>query len=564
MKKTFIIIAALLVGSGLFVAPGKAQVNDPDPPVISCLSSNLLMEAEAVTHEVHACTNENSNVTVRYGTASGNYTTSLNAESSYEGRRHNAVLLGLGFETTYYYQVIAKDLAQNETRSAEQTFTTGKRGVHIESLTVKNITDKSADVVVKTNKRTFAEVRYGSVAGTLPNVVGENEGIGGSTDNTVKLTDLRPNTTYYYRLTASVPNWDWDRYRLLADRATTTEERSFTTAKEGTTPTNAANANVSAPNYVTKAYGCSYSTSAANETTVRVQSQFAKGSETDVYLGKVSSAYQSEWKRAPRCTELQFHLDHATPLERLTAWLKEQKVTEQFGCKISTEAANEETIRVAKPLTHNNADDQYLEKVYAAYQAQWGRYPRCTELQFHLDHATPLERLTAWLKENVPAADAKPTEALVTKKLEFTQSGTALTVQTSNKTFQESDIITFSGTATPNSIVSLAIASSEPTYVTVLSDSDGTWSYTLPGPLAPGDHTVSVTVSDKDGTKLGESGAVAFMITATAAATATNAAVANANAPTTATGLSMSAWILIVIAAVVVIIVAILIVARKK
>lgn len=550
MRKVFTLTLAavtLVVGFWLTLGTPVKAADDPDPPVLSYMYANLVQEAETVTYAVHWTTNEDTAGVVRYGTASGQYTMTASTDQ-YD---RSVILSGLSYERTYYYQLTIKDRVGNETRSTEQNFSIGRKGMHIDSISVRNITATTAEVVANLSRGGYSEVRYGSVSGTLPNYA-YGGGRGGSLTPSAKLTNLRPNTTYYFNVIARIGS----EYNYIVvipeDRTATSDERSFTTAKEGTTPTNSSNANTSTPNYVTKTYGCSYSTSTANETTVRVQSQFVKGGETDVYLGKVAAAYQTEWKRAPRCTELQFHLDHATPLDRLTTWLKEQKVTEQFGCKISTEAANEETIRVAKPLTHNNADDKYLESVYAAYQAEWGRYPRCTELQFHLDHATPLERLTAWLKENAPAADVAPTTAPETKKIEFTQSGATVTIQTSTRTFQESDIITFSGTTTPNAIVSLKIASEEPTYATVLSDKDGAWSYTMPGPLAPGEHTVQVSVADKDGKNLGKSDAVGFTIVPAAKA-ATNSTAAETTTDTGGLLGSSTFWIVLVVAAVIVV-----------
>lgn len=239
-------------------------------------------------------------------------------------------------------------------------------------------------------------------------------------------------------------------------------------------------------------------------------------------------AYNSSWGRAPRCDELQFHLDHSTPLDRLTDWLKGQAITEKFGCKISTTAGSDDTLLLQSPLTLGNDTDIYLTSVVQAYSDAWGRDPRCSELQFHLDHATPLDRLAAWLGENRPTTEASP----VGKKVEFVEQDSKVVLEDAGAKleFTDTDTITFAGKTAPNAFVVLTIASTESTVATTTSDADGNWSYTLPGPLEPGQHTVKVTVSDKDGKKVAESEAVPFTVVSAAQAGAPGAAAGRGSA----------------------------------
>lgn len=293
-----------------------------------------------------------------------------------------------------------------------------------------------------------------------------------------------------------------------------------------------------------EAFGCSLSTSTSNEATLKLSTIPVEGDNTYAYLQNVYNAYQEAWGRYPRCDELQFHMDHGTPLERLKEWLAGESITEKFGCTISTEQAGDSTIRVSEALRAGTDADTYLTSVYDAYYDSWGRYPRCDELQFHLDHNTPLTRLTTWLQENAPSDDTPAGDT--TKTLTFSETGG--TIAASPRTYSDTDVITFTGTTTPNSVVSLVIASEDPILTTVLSDSDGTWSYTLPGPLAAGDHTVQVTVSDNEGTILAESDEIAFTVTGTAAA-ATNTNTSTSEDDSS----SMLLWLVVIIVAFIVV-----------
>lgn len=175
---------------------------------------------------------------------------------------------------------------------------------------------------------------------------------------------------------------------------------------------------------VTSLFSCSFSTTVRDSETLQVPTLFVVGSETDQYLRAVHDAYVAYWDREPRCDEMQFHLDHSTPLDRLTEWLKGQAITEKFDCTISTTMTGPDAIRVGAPLTLGNETDLYLTSVAQAYETAWGRAPRCDELQFHLDHATPLERLSTWLEEHEPGTE--PT-AIVEPQLPAKKTGGPVT-----------------------------------------------------------------------------------------------------------------------------------------
>ncbi|MBU0598196.1 hypothetical protein KKF61_04350, partial [Patescibacteria group bacterium] len=319
-------------------------------------------------------------------------------------------------------------------------------------------------------------------------------------------------------------------------------------------------------NYLNEGFDCSFSTSIQDEDTIKVNSLFTDGSDTDSYLESVYNLYNDNWGRYPRCTEMQFHLDHSTPLDRLTNWLAEETIDEKYGCKYSTTLSDDNTVRVKSLFTLGSDNDEYLGEVYDAYYDNWGRYPRCTEMQFHLDHATPIKRLTSWLEENVPEAttttevDVPLTPSDITgTKIEFEDVGSTVGLkdETQSLSFKDTDEITFTGTTTPNSVVTLEIASEAAMVVTTRSNNEGYWVYTLPGPLETGNHTVKVAVTDTSGEAISESEAVSFKVTSSSSVTSTITDTLEEAGFTTTT------W-LIIGAAAVVIVILIFVIAKKK
>jgi len=324
-----------------------------------------------------------------------------------------------------------------------------------------------------------------------------------------------------------------------------------------------------ATTYITKAYNCTFSTSIADEGTIRVVTLLTDGNDMDVYLGQVYNAYHDTWGRYPRCDEMQFHLDHATPLDRLTRWLQEETIDEKYGCTYSTTLSDSSTIRVENLFMLGSDDDVYLGQVYNAYHDTWGRYPRCDEMQFHLEHSTPMERLQGWLDENVSkeqeAAEEIPeTSSDITgPKIEFSGDGNLMTVQNTenNLIFDENDIIIFTGKTIPNSLVKLVIASENFIEVITRSNNEGYWAYTLTGPLEIGIHTVRVSVNDNFGITVSASETVSFTIKASSKTSKV------INTITTAlqdVDFSITTWIIIVVAVIILLIVGYLFLRKKK
>lgn len=63
------------------------------------------------------------------------------------------------------------------------------------------------------------------------------------------------------------------------------------------------------------------------------------------------------------------------------------------------------------------------------------------------------------------------------------------------------DLPTFRGTADPGQTIEIEVNSETPITATVKTDANGNWFWTPPSNLSPGDHTVAITVIDKDGNR---------------------------------------------------------------
>lgn len=207
-----------------------------------------------------------------------------------------------------------------------------------------------------------------------------------------------------------------------------------------------------------------------------------------------------------------------------TASRTESNILAAYGCNFSTLNRDETTVQVRELFTQNSNTDSYIKSVVEEYKTYFRRDPRCDELQFHLDHSTPLDRLTAWLAENRAIKEAVESQVA---EIVFEQSGDQLKLKVATKPVIAQDKqITFSGKTTPNALVILIITS-EPFIATTTSDREGNWSYTLPGPLEIGEHTVKVSIQDTDGNKVAESEAIPLTVvsaTQTGAPTAISSA----------------------------------------
>lgn len=653
MKKALILglSLVLVVGVGVLL---KTDLVKAEGAVISNISINKITEN---AFYVRWATNISTTGKVIYGTTTGIYTDTTQITN--QGTEHSVNITNLQYTTKYYFKIVATDLNGNETKSDELSYTTEEQNLVLKKAEVNDIGSTIASIDIVTNKSAHYSIVHGTASGSLT-VTDYGElsysGMGGTTNNTLFLKNLKPNTKYYFKVTATR-----SEFYHGENESVTSEEKSFTTlgtpkinsidpekgpaetvvtingenfgngpadlrmrthivsvgctyekyAKdycvaeliswsdtqikfktntssktgliyvskqyEGTFgdfnyftisgPTftvlggKPANVNATiATNYVTSAYGCNFSTFVSDENTIKVSTLFIKESDTDKYLSQVYNLYQQSWGRVPRCSEMQFHLDHSTPIVRLTQWLENQAITNKYGCDYSTTLSNENTVIVKTLFTLDSNIDKYLNEVYNAYFENWGRYPRCSEMQFHLDHSTPIERLTKWLTENRPQVtnvNAAPTE-VVTEKIEFkeTDNKVILKDKTQKLKIEQDKQLTFTGTTIPNAFVTLTI-SSEPTIATTVSNDKGEWLYALPGPLEIGNHTIKIAVSDKYGKKVSESELVKFSIVSGAKAV-TPISITEFVKDNTTT------WLVVIVVVALIVIVIVYFLARKK
>lgn len=180
-------------------------------------------------------------------------------------------------------------------------------------------------------------------------------------------------------------------------------------------------------------------------------------------------------------------------------------ITEAYGCKYSATLRDDQTVQI-KNFVSGSETDKYLYAVRSEYFSYWGRYPRCDELQFHLDHSTPLDRLTSWLNEIASkyqlTQDAPAAPTITTIQ---TVGGTTKNVsQGESLSFETGKPVIFSGTTVPEGLVTLYF-NSEPFTDQAKADADGKWAYTLAKDLGQGLHTVQVAVQDRAG-KQGDKG----------------------------------------------------------
>lgn len=109
-------------------------------------------------------------------------------------------------------------------------------------------------------------------------------------------------------------------------------------------------------------------------------------------------------------------------------------------------------------------------------------------------------------------------------------AATKVTTVENTKSADNTVGITFTGKAQPNTIITLLIFSN-PIVVTVKTDANGVWKYTLEKPLAGGKHEVYAVVPKADGTKV-RSEVASFFISEALAADSGGESLTLASAPT--------------------------------
>lgn len=485
--------------------------------------------AESIGYDkavIEVNTNKITLVKLKYGTVSS----SLDKEAAafhkgcctdiYPAGYHAFVINGLESESKYYYKAYVYEAGTSWSGDWPASETT--------SSEVKSLTSTGVPVINNISPTS-------GPVGTILTITGQNFGQPGglAVKKAVSVgCDLGIWPDGFQYCLADIISWSDSKieariksgaqtgtvYVAKTHDAYTWENINFFTIKGPVftlTAGTATNTNTAVVSCVSEAYGCKYSTTNQDNETVQVKTLFTQDSETDNYLERVYEAYYTAWSRYPRCDELQFHLDHATPIERLKSWLAESSITEKYGCKFSTTISDADTVRLTALFKLDSETDKYLNDVYNTYYNAWGRYPRCDELEFHATRQTPLTRLADWLELNKPTEikEVELEKAYTSVKIEFKDFGSTVILKDPSAELQFTvlDTIMFSGLTDSNALVVLTLTSNTEIYTTS-SDSQGNWSYTLPGPLEAGNHTVKVAVFNDNNEKLRESETINFSV----------------------------------------------------
>lgn len=211
--------------------------NDTTPPAISNVAISTVSDTKAT---VTWTTDELSTSQVIYGT-----TVSYGSQTTKDTTltfQHSDTISSLTKQTTYYYQVVSTDVADNTATSSDYTFiTTDQPGIvetirvggggvlYIEkevkpdetppiilSIEVKDISYTSVTITWRTNEATDSFVKYGKTT-DYGNTAGNPEE--SKTSHSVSLASLTPGSTYHFKVFGK------DSYGNLGSSA----DKTFTT-----------------------------------------------------------------------------------------------------------------------------------------------------------------------------------------------------------------------------------------------------------------------------------------------------------------------------------------------
>lgn len=219
---------------------------DTTAPAISSVSTAGLTDTGVV---IGWCTDEPATSQVVYGTSSASdagWTSFANATAAYSFSSpesailvtsHGVMLAGLTPNVLYYYRVLSKDAAGNETWSTEYSFTTAADSTKpvITGVGSSGITHQSAEIEWDTDEPATSLVVYGTVSqpgpfADLAALLAAYDSDSGEDvtlvvlGHNVSLAGLLSNTTYYYRVISAdaVGNTQWSsEYSFMTTLDTT-------------------------------------------------------------------------------------------------------------------------------------------------------------------------------------------------------------------------------------------------------------------------------------------------------------------------------------------------------
>jgi len=223
--KQRLIALLLLLGVGLALSSSMTAQASPSGQGVQITNGPLIETVDSNSAMIAWSTNQPSSSRVWYGTDANNLTQL--AESPYAtGNNHRVQLKKLQPSTTYYFQVeSARGQSGPEAESqgvmSFKTLAPGQPTIHNQRAQVaqegpaggeengkveitngpvlEEVTSNSAKVAWTTNVKGSSRVTYGTDPNNLTQLGESPWGQGGLTHR-VELKDLKPNTTYYFRV----------------------------------------------------------------------------------------------------------------------------------------------------------------------------------------------------------------------------------------------------------------------------------------------------------------------------------------------------------------------------
>jgi len=169
---------------------------DVTAPIITGIANSSIAVSSAV---ITWTTDEISDSMVKYGTASGTYSSSTTNTTNTTS--HSITLTGLSEDTTYYYVVNSTDTSGNPAQSAEYSFATPDvTAPVISSVASGSIIGGSATITWTTDEAADSQVSYGTASGTYTLSVSSSSFV---TSHSRGLSGLSSDTTYYYRVVSN-------------------------------------------------------------------------------------------------------------------------------------------------------------------------------------------------------------------------------------------------------------------------------------------------------------------------------------------------------------------------
>ncbi|HUC31061.1 MAG TPA: fibronectin type III domain-containing protein, partial [Candidatus Paceibacterota bacterium] len=196
---------------------------DTTPPVMSSISTASVSNIAAT---ITWTTNELATSTLVYGT-----TMSYGSEATIPANAllaHEAALINLTPQTTYYYCISATDLAGNTSNSCGNSFTTGSTPDTtppvISNISEASVSPYDATIAWSTNELATSSIRYGTAANNLALTLLVT--VSSALVHEATILSLASGTTYYYCIDATD----------LAANTASSCGHSFTTGIASSTP----------------------------------------------------------------------------------------------------------------------------------------------------------------------------------------------------------------------------------------------------------------------------------------------------------------------------------------